>query len=356
MDVSPVAPAVPCCVHRSRSWDARLGVQHRVQSRSRLRSEDAEVARLLAVGVASPPAPGKSSESNSAELGAPADPSLEERGEILQSSGEKLPRWTNLEVCECGLMMFKHEMAPKWRRSSSMGARRRRAFSMTPEGKYGQGMSPMSSPLVNSFSLTDVSVDIEDMVLEPGEKAVEEMAEAVPKVVVAEDAAYGRKVVCDRCLREDCLTVAPTVGYYCKEQVAQHNSLDDCWIIAHGNVYDVTRYLSKHPGGARSILTRAGMDASLDFDFHSKYSKNKLWAKFKIGNLAFCTNPPARRSERRSLQNEVKPPATPSPPASFQKIDAFKRASERRKHRNRHPPIKFMAEEHDEEKEGCLMM
>lgn len=32
------------------------------------------------------------------------------------------------------------------------------------------------------------------------------------------------------------------------DEVAKHNKSDDCWVIIHGKVYDVTKFLSEHPG------------------------------------------------------------------------------------------------------------
>ncbi|KAF8584286.1 hypothetical protein K439DRAFT_1633670 [Ramaria rubella] len=50
------------------------------------------------------------------------------------------------------------------------------------------------------------------------------------------------------------------------ETVAQHNSRDSCWIIVHGNVYDVTEFLDDHPGGSKIILKYAGKDATDEYD------------------------------------------------------------------------------------------
>ncbi|KAJ7167556.1 FMN-dependent dehydrogenase-domain-containing protein [Mycena filopes] len=48
--------------------------------------------------------------------------------------------------------------------------------------------------------------------------------------------------------------------------VAQHNSRESCWIIVHGNVYDVTEFLDDHPGGSKIILKYAGKDATCEYD------------------------------------------------------------------------------------------
>jgi cytochrome b involved in lipid metabolism len=36
------------------------------------------------------------------------------------------------------------------------------------------------------------------------------------------------------------------------DQIGTHNTPASCWLIIHGNVYDVTEFLSQHPGGAQS--------------------------------------------------------------------------------------------------------
>lgn len=41
-------------------------------------------------------------------------------------------------------------------------------------------------------------------------------------------------------------------------EVAKHNSKKSCWIVIDSKVYDVTAFLSKHPGGAAIILKQAG--------------------------------------------------------------------------------------------------
>lgn len=54
------------------------------------------------------------------------------------------------------------------------------------------------------------------------------------------------------------------------KQVALHNTAADCWVAVHGKVYNVTEFLSSHPGGKKVLLRAAGTDATALFDkFHS---------------------------------------------------------------------------------------
>lgn len=41
-------------------------------------------------------------------------------------------------------------------------------------------------------------------------------------------------------------------------ELANHNTDDDCWIVYNNEVYDITRYLNMHPGGARTITPYCG--------------------------------------------------------------------------------------------------
>jgi hypothetical protein len=45
-------------------------------------------------------------------------------------------------------------------------------------------------------------------------------------------------------------------------EVQKHNSVDSCWVILSGNIYDVTSFIDQHPGGRTAILKAAGTDAT----------------------------------------------------------------------------------------------
>lgn len=52
---------------------------------------------------------------------------------------------------------------------------------------------------------------------------------------------------------------------YNREEIIQHNSINDCWIIVYNQVYDITEFLKLHPGGSEILMSRAGEDASSFF-------------------------------------------------------------------------------------------
>ena len=46
------------------------------------------------------------------------------------------------------------------------------------------------------------------------------------------------------------------------EEIARHNTKDDCWVILDGRVYDFTPFLTDHPGGDWAIAAWAGQNAT----------------------------------------------------------------------------------------------
>lgn len=50
------------------------------------------------------------------------------------------------------------------------------------------------------------------------------------------------------------------------ETVAMNDSEDSCWSVINGSVYDLTDWISSHPGGASRILGLCGIDGTSQFE------------------------------------------------------------------------------------------
>jgi cytochrome b involved in lipid metabolism len=80
----------------------------------------------------------------------------------------------------------------------------------------------------------------------------------------------------------------PTSQGYTATIVATHNNAASCWTIIGSNVYDVTSWISKHPGGRTAILATCGIDATAAFtrQHGSSAKAQAALATFLIGSLS----------------------------------------------------------------------
>ena len=71
-------------------------------------------------------------------------------------------------------------------------------------------------------------------------------------------------------------------------QIQRHATLQSAWVVVEDRVYDLTKYLPKHPGGKKSILRNSGgRDCSIDFAWHPK-SAQRTWKRYAIGTVVHC--------------------------------------------------------------------
>ena len=57
-------------------------------------------------------------------------------------------------------------------------------------------------------------------------------------------------------------TPTPTIAGYTMEQVKANNTSQKCWSAINGQVYDLTTWISSHPGGAGAISSLCGTDGT----------------------------------------------------------------------------------------------
>lgn len=70
--------------------------------------------------------------------------------------------------------------------------------------------------------------------------------------------------------------------------VKKHASASSCWTVVNGNVYDLTRWINRHPGGRARILAMCGKDATKAFraEHGTQKRPNSILAGYKLGTLS----------------------------------------------------------------------
>ena len=70
-------------------------------------------------------------------------------------------------------------------------------------------------------------------------------------------------------------------------QVATHKTEDDCWIVYHSEAFNVSKWLSHHPGGAETLIRFAGRDATDELRaFHPDWVLDTKLPTFKVGDVS----------------------------------------------------------------------
>ncbi len=75
------------------------------------------------------------------------------------------------------------------------------------------------------------------------------------------------------------------IASYTLAEVTTHSTPTNCWTIVRTNVYDLTSWIAKHPGGDKAILSMCGKDATTAFEGQHGGQENpeKALASFQIG-------------------------------------------------------------------------
>ena len=76
---------------------------------------------------------------------------------------------------------------------------------------------------------------------------------------------------------------------YSAKAVSEHNRLSDAWVIYGEKVFDITKFLSLHPGGEEITLEHLGKDVTdvLNSEILHAHSANaiQLMKQYCIGEL-----------------------------------------------------------------------
>jgi hypothetical protein len=79
-----------------------------------------------------------------------------------------------------------------------------------------------------------------------------------------------------------------TSSGYTMAKVKENNSATSCWSLINGNVYDLTKWINSHPGGASAIKGICGRDGSANFNGRHGGQSNPAenLAMYLLGPLA----------------------------------------------------------------------
>lgn len=87
-----------------------------------------------------------------------------------------------------------------------------------------------------------------------------------------------------RVKEEDSGTSESATKSFSLAEVAKHSTKEDCWIIIQGKVYDVTKFIPKHPGGSLIYVKPGGDVTQLFNSYHPQYV-DKMLSKFEVGTV-----------------------------------------------------------------------
>ena len=78
-----------------------------------------------------------------------------------------------------------------------------------------------------------------------------------------------------------------TLKTFSISEIKQHNHDQSVWIVLHDKVYDVTKYITEHPGGEEVLLQHAGTNGTRDFeDVGHSSDARELMQDYYIGEVA----------------------------------------------------------------------
>lgn len=95
------------------------------------------------------------------------------------------------------------------------------------------------------------------------------------------------------------------------QELKDHAKEDDLWLLIHGKVYNVTSFVSQHPGGKEPFLNAAGKDATPYYDkVHTMEKVQNVPADWIVGDIDPATLPKDGDGEAADQPQNTPPPPT----------------------------------------------
>jgi cytochrome b involved in lipid metabolism len=72
------------------------------------------------------------------------------------------------------------------------------------------------------------------------------------------------------------------------DQVKSNNTSAKCWSVIDGIVYDLTRWINSHPGGAGAIRALCGVDGTQEFNRQHSGQREPIQrlSSYRLGPLS----------------------------------------------------------------------
>jgi len=72
-------------------------------------------------------------------------------------------------------------------------------------------------------------------------------------------------------------------NFITEDEVAKHNTYEDCWVAYQGAVYDISDYIRVHPGGASDLQNLCGETSLFEEQFFEQHAMTKVDVLVKEG-------------------------------------------------------------------------
>lgn len=124
------------------------------------------------------------------------------------------------------------------------------------------------------------------------QSAASGVASAAESAAAAAESAAGEALASASAAASDAIdSIAsdqPSPAVYTMADVESHSGDADCWVAISGKVYNLTKWIGEHPGGADKITALCGTDGTDAFagQHGSQPKPNAELTEFMIGTLS----------------------------------------------------------------------